>query len=102
MSSKWADAVMQGVIFDNAHYGPRVNKLQGMAGLEDEAGKFTASNKRAWRTRFISAMSLLHGVALADLQGEDMDAVPVLEGIDRECHELLNQVPRPQGPSSRT
>jgi len=75
MSSKWADASMQACLFDNADYkGSRVYKSAATSAAEGEAGTQVASDKHAWRTHFLSTMSLLHAAALADLMGEDIPA----------------------------
>jgi len=70
MSSKWADAVLQAVVFDSVS-----NKSQ--------------KDIHAWRTSFVSMMSLLHGVALAELGGLE-HRMSIIEGIDKSSLEVLN------------
>jgi len=62
MSSKWSDAALQAVIFDNCAKKPDMDR-------------------RAFRARILSLFSLLHGTAIARLQDCEED-VEVIEGID--------------------
>jgi len=70
MGSKWADAVLQAVVFDS---------------VSDK----TPKNIHKWRTHIVSLVSLLHGVALADLGGGE-HRMPTIEGVDKKCMEALN------------
>jgi len=70
MSSKWADAVLQAVVFDSV-------------------SSKSEKDIHAWRTSFVSMMSLLHGVALAELGGLE-HCMPIIEGLDKRSLERLN------------
>jgi len=69
MSSKWADAILQAIVFDS----------------------FSKKSKKEihmWRARVISMMSLLHGVALAELGGQH-HTMDVIKGVDPRCLKIL-------------
>jgi len=63
MSSKWSDAALQSIIFDNVANKPEMDR-------------------RAFRARILSLFSLLHATALARLQDCDQE-MEVIEGIDQ-------------------
>jgi len=63
MSSKWSDAALQSIIFDNVANKPEMDR-------------------RAFRARILSLFSLLHATALARLQDCEQE-IEVLEGVDQ-------------------
>jgi len=62
MSSKWSDAVLQCVVFDNISKKPE-------------------ADRRAFRSRIVSLFSLLHGTTIATLQDNEYP-IEVVEGLD--------------------
>lgn len=71
MSSKWGDAALLSVVFDNA------------------SGDDVVPSKNHWRWQLLSLSSLLHGMALATLGG--VEEFEVLSGIDPKCVEAFRE-----------
>lgn len=63
MSSKWADAALQAIVFD------------------DVSASKSRLDVHLWRTQYISLMSIMHGTALAQLSGWE-HKMPIIEGVD--------------------
>jgi len=64
MSSKWSDAALQSVVFDNVSKKPEFDR-------------------RAFRARMVSLFSLLHATACSCLQDNE-NALEVIEGLDQQ------------------
>ena len=73
MLSKWADVILQLTIFDQYKH-EKFRKVE----------KKQYSDVRAWRTKLVSMMSIMHGMALAVLTGDETTELVVLEGLDEE------------------
>jgi len=65
MTSKWSDAALQSVVFDNIAKKPEMDR-------------------RAFRARMVALFSLLHGTAMATLQDMEFE-MEVIEGLDTEA-----------------
>jgi len=64
MTSKWSDAALQSVVFDNIARKPEMDR-------------------RAFRARILSLFSLLHATALCQLHDNE-DEMEVIEGVDQQ------------------